>query len=179
MKKKIIIKELFDRFMHSNYCSIYKRKAVPCDMIDKYPELINYQQAKLLRIFSRWGNISMVQYLVEKGANIHALNNAPFTNALHNGHTDIVLYLLSLNVKVFSKKPIIITPKISETLPCCDILKHYPKMNLEEISNTILQNILQSKNVKQRGKYVDQLNQLIYHFAYLNVKLSKNIDAML
>lgn len=72
--------------------------------IDKYPELvINYQQTKLLRIFSRYENIKMVQYLVEKGANIHARNNATFIYALNNGHKDIVIYLLSLNVKIFAE----------------------------------------------------------------------------
>lgn len=119
----------------------------------------------------------MVQYLVDKGANIHVRNNAIFTYAVKNGHKDIIHYLLSVNVKIFVKTPIL-TSKIRKNLPCYNILKNYTNMNLEEIANTILQSILQS-NVKQRGKYVDQLNQLIYHFPYLNAKLSKNIDAML
>lgn len=179
VEEKITTEELFGIYLKGkSYNSYHCVHALPCYLIDKYPELINYQQTKLLRIFSRYENIKMVQYLVEKGANIHARNNAAFTYALKNGHKDIVLYLLSLNVKIFLGTPIV-TAKIRENLPCCNILKDYPNMNLEEISNKILQKISLEKNIKLRNKCVDQLNQLIYHFPYLNAKLIKNADAML
>ncbi|NBL00577.1 MAG: hypothetical protein EOM50_21760 [Erysipelotrichia bacterium] len=94
MEERITTEELFGIYLKGNcYNSYHRQHTLPCYLIDKYPELINYQQTKLLRIFARYENIKMVQYLVDKGANIHVRNNAIFTYAVKNGHKDIIHYL--------------------------------------------------------------------------------------
>lgn len=55
---------------------------------------------KALNKAARYGDLVMVKYLVQNGADIHHDNNTPLEEALHNCKKEVVLYLLDEGVRV-------------------------------------------------------------------------------
>ncbi len=68
-------------------------------IIDKFPQLVNARGANRytpLMWAARQGNLALVQYLLNKGADINAVNkwnNTALHWAAYNGHTAVVIYL--------------------------------------------------------------------------------------
>jgi ankyrin repeat protein len=57
---------------------------------------INTNDNQALRWTSRCGHLELVKYLVSKGANIHAIDNLDIKWASQEGHLDVVRYLKNI-----------------------------------------------------------------------------------
>jgi ankyrin repeat protein len=140
---------------------------VVAHLIKNDPKLVHYKFDSPIRRAARYGRLDKVKFFVLQGANIHARNDEAICWALDRGHREIVIYLLEQGAKVFTGKNTRITKNVRMTLPCYDILKNYKGENLDSISEQILQNMLTCKITSRRGKYAEQLNQLLNAYPWI------------
>jgi ankyrin repeat protein len=60
---------------------------------------INIYDDLAFRVAAKNGHFEIIKFLVEKGANIHAVDDYPLRWAAKNGHTKVVNYLKSITEK--------------------------------------------------------------------------------
>ena len=92
-RQKIIVDNKIIRYYNTNLKEQY-------NIINnlKLNKNINLQQ-KLIE-YSKLGYLLVVQYLVSKGANIHAGNDQALQLAAQNGHLPVVQYLVSIGANI-------------------------------------------------------------------------------
>jgi hypothetical protein len=106
---------LISWFMYafSKLDDIYRHFAMMCASVHGFMDGIRFLESQEVDIYwgydsplhpVRWaarsGHLEVVQYLVSKGANVHACNNVALCEAAMNGHIQVVRYLVSQGANV-------------------------------------------------------------------------------
>ncbi len=66
-----------------------------------WPSDYNYNKVRGLQSASALGNLTVVKYLIEQGADIHADNNAALRYATYNGHLPVVRFLVENKADIY------------------------------------------------------------------------------
>jgi len=89
---KHVVSDYLDSEDKSSILSVTKIEDF--DIANLFNVDLRYNNDYALRLASELGRLSVVQFLVEKGADIHVYRERVFKSASENGHLSVVKYLL-------------------------------------------------------------------------------------